>query len=450
MNKKDLTRRKFVSTVSAGTLGAVAFSGITSFGCSAAAGKLAVLGGTPVRQNKSWPEWPYVDEEILNSLMDTGKSGVWCRIQAGSRVPELEKRFAELEGAAKCVVVGSGTQALHTSLEALGIGAGDEVITSPLTDPGTIAAILSARALPVLADLDSESFQNDPDDIERKITENTRVIMPVHIAGTPCNLERIMQIAEKHNLIVIEDSCQGHMAEYKGKKLGTIGKLGCFSFQSSKTINCGEGGAIIGDDEELMDMCYTVQNHGTNRQGRTVTIGPKYRMNDLEAAILLGQLSGVGERFALRNENANYLTSRLKDVPGIVPQKQYEGTGKVPWYLYMMRYNKEHFNNVDRSVFVKAATAEGISIGPYLSQGLHREPWVDHILNLEVYKRFFSPERLRQYRDQLVLPKTDKATGEELLMIWSSGPFLGTKEDMDDIADAIIKVYENRDQLVNV
>ena len=439
-----------MSTVSAGTLGAVAFSGITSFGCSAASGKLAVLGGTPVRQNKTWPEWPYVDDKVIQSLTDTGKSGVWCRIQAGSRVPELEKRFAELQGAKQCVVVGSGTQALHTSLEALGIGAGDEVITSPLTDPGTISAILSARALPVMADLDRDSFQNDPDDMERRITENTKVLMPVHIGGTPCHLERVMEIAKKHNLIVIEDACQGHMAEYQGKKLGTIGKLGCFSFQSSKTISCGEGGAIVGDDEELMDKCYTVQNHGTNRKGRTVTIGPKYRMNDLEAAILLGQMDGVEERFARRNENADYLSERIKDVPGIVPQKKYPGTGRVPWYLYMMRYKKEHFNNVDRSVFVKAMNAEGITIGPYLSQGLHREPWVDHIMDLDVYKRFFSEERLKQYRDQLPLPNADKVTGEELLMIWSSGPFLGTKEDMDDIADAIIKVYENRDQLVNV
>jgi len=450
MEKKDLTRRKFVSTVSAGTLGAVALSGITSFGCGSSSGKLAVLGGTPVRQNKSWPEWPYVDDKILESLMETGKSGVWCRIQAGSRVPELEREFARLQGASKCVVVGSGTQALHTSLEALGIGAGDEVITSPLTDPGTIAAILSARALPVLADLDRESFQNDPADIARKINENTKVIMPVHIAGTPCDLESIMALAAKHNLIVIEDACQGHMAEYQGKKLGTIGKLGCFSFQSSKTINCGEGGAITGDDEQLMDMCYTVQNHGTNRQGRTVTIGPKYRMNDLEAAIILGQMAGVEERFAMRNENANYLTSRIRDVPGVTPQKQYSGTGRVPWYLYMMRYQKEHFNNVDRSVFLKAVQAEGVSIVPYLAQGLHKEPWVDHILNLEVYKRFFSPARLKQYRDQVVLPNADKVTGEELMMIWGSGPLLATKADMDDIADAIIKVYENRDQLLSV
>jgi len=454
MKKEDLSRRKFINILSASSVGVATAGAMPAMGNftvrNSNSQKLAVLGGQPVRSNKSWPEWPYVDDKVLESLMSTGKSGVWCRIQGGSRVPELEKKFAQLQGAARCVAVGSGTQALHTSLEALGIGAGDEVITSPLTDPGTIASILSCRALPVLADLDRKSFQNDPEDIERRITENTKVIMPVHIAGTPCDMERIMAIAKKHNLIVVEDSCQSHLAEYQGKKLGTIGKLGCFSFQSSKTISCGEGGGIIGDDDELLERCYTVQNHGTNSKGRTVTIGPKYRMNDLEAALLLGQLAGVEERFVRRNENADYLSSRIKDVPGVVPQKKYNGTGRVPWYLYMMRYKKEHFNNVDRSVFLKAVRAEGIPIGPYLSQGLHKEPWVDHILGLEVYKRFFSAARLKQYREQLPLPNTDKVTDEELMMIWSSGPFLGTKADMDDIADAIIKVYENRDQLTSV
>ena len=167
-----------------------------------------------------------------------------------------------------CVGVGAGTQALSASVEALGIGAGDEVITSPYTDIGTLSGILFSRALPVLADLDRESFQLDPDDVERKITENTKAIMPVHIGGQPADLERIMAIAKKHNLKVIEDACQAHLTEYQGKKLGTIGDLGCFSFQASKYIACGEGGAVVGDDEELMDNVYTVQNHGTSRKGR--------------------------------------------------------------------------------------------------------------------------------------------------------------------------------------
>lgn len=189
-----------------------------------------------------------------------------------------------------------------------------------------------------------QSFQLDPRDVEKKITENTKAIMPVHLMGQPCNMERIMAIAKKHKLRVIEDTCQSHLAEYQGKKLGTIGDLGCFSFQSSKTIACGEGGAIIGNDETLMGKVYTVMMNGGDK-----VIGTKYRMNELEGAILLGQMAGVKERFALRNKNAAYLTSKLKKFPGLVPQKLYPGTTSGSFYIYAMSYKKEHFNNADRS-----------------------------------------------------------------------------------------------------
>jgi dTDP-4-amino-4,6-dideoxygalactose transaminase len=450
MNKNDLTRRQLLAAASAGTIAAVSRS-IPAYGnISKKARKLAILGGEPVRKNKSWPNWPHWDENVLNSVVKTTKSRIWCRIQSRSgTVPTFEKKFAQMMGTKFCVATGSGTQALHTCVEALGIGAGDEVITSPYTDPGTIASILSARALPVLADLDRQSYQLDPDDVERRITENTKAIMPVHMMGQPCDMGRIMEIARKHNLKVIEDAAQAHLSEYQGKKLGTIGDLGCFSFQSSKTIACGEGGGIIGDDEQLMDKCYTVHNHGTSRAGRTEVAGPKYRMNEFEAAVLLGQLPGVEERFARRNENAAYLTSRLKDVPGIVPQKLYKGTKSGSFYLYATTYQKEHFNDADRSKFLKALSAEGVSFSPYIRQGLHREPWIEHILNLKVYQKMFSKKRLERYRDEIKCPNCDQVC-REMAMIWASGPLLGTKEDMADIANAVIKVYENRDKLHSI
>lgn len=451
MKKKEISRRRFIGTTAASSLGAVALSGIPFYGKSTnVSGKLAILGGLPVRSNKSWSSWPYVDEKIVDSIEKTTRSGIWCRIQSTTgTVPTFEKAFAELMGAKYCVCVGSGTQALHTSVEALGIGPGDEVITSPYTDPGTISSILSARALPVLADLDRESYQLDPDDVERRITENTRAIMPVHIMGQPVNLDRIMAIAKKHHLYVIEDACQAHLAEYRGKKLGAIGNLGCFSFQTSKTIACGEGGAIIGDDEDLMDTCYTVQNHGTSRKGRTERIGPKYRMNEFEGAILMGQIAGAKARFERRNENARYLYSKLKGFSGMVPQKLYDGTDSGSFYLFAMTYNKEHFNNADRSLFLKALNAEGIDLSGYIANGLHKEPWVDHILKQKVYQKMYSPERLRQYKEETECPNCDQVC-EEMLMLWASGPLLGTKDDMDDIINAIMKVHENRDQLKNI
>jgi perosamine synthetase len=451
MDGKTMSRRQFIAAASAGSIMSVASKTIPAYGnITNKATKLAILGGEPVRKNKSWPQWPYWDQEVVDSILKTTKSRIWCRIQSrAGTVPTLEKKFADLIGAKFCVATGSGTQALHTCVEALGIGPGDEVVTSPYTDPGTIASILSARALPVLADLDTESYQLDPDDVERRITENTKAIMPVHMMGQPCCMERFMEIAKKHNLKVIEDAAQAHLSEYQGKKLGTIGDLGCFSFQSSKTIACGEGGGIIGDDEELMDKCYTVHNHGTSRRGRTEVAGPKYRMNEFEAAVLLGQWAGILERFERRNKNAAYLTERIKDVPGIRPQKLYKGTTSGSYYLYATSYLKEHFNDVERSIFLKAIAAEGVSLSPYIAQGLHREPWIDHILSQPVYTKMFSARRLKQYREQVPCPNCDKVC-EEMAMIWASGPLLGTKEDMDDVANAIIKVYENRDRLASI
>jgi len=451
MDTKDLTRRQLLAAASAGSLAGIASRNIGAYGnVTKRATKLAILGGEPVRKNKSWPRWPYWDEKVVDSVVKTTRSRIWCRIQSKSgTVPTLEKKFARLIGTKFCVATGSGTQALHTCVEALGIGAGDEVITSPYTDPGTIASILSARALPVMADLDCESYQLDPDDVERKINENTRALMPVHLGGQPADMDSIMKIAKKHNLKVIEDAAQAHLSVYRGKKLGTIGHLGCFSFQSSKTIACGEGGAILGDDEELMDKCYTVHNHGTSRRGRTEVAGPKYRMNEFEAAVLLGQWDGVEERFARRNENAARLTSRLKDVPGIRTQKLYEGTESGSFYLYPMSYLKEEFGGIDRDTFLKALRAEGVSLSPYIKNGLHKEPWKDHILGRPVYKKMFSKRRLREFREQCECPKCDQVC-REMVMIWASGPLLATKDDMDDIADAIIKVYENRDKLRSI
>jgi perosamine synthetase len=451
MKPNDLTRRQFLATASASSLAAVAARGLpASRGVVRKAGRLAILGGEPVRKNKPWPDWPYIDDQIVDAVTKTAKSGIWCRIQSATgTVPTFEKQYAELMGAKFCVATGSGTQALHTCVEALGIGPGDEVITSPYTDPGTIMAILSARALPVMADLDPESYQLDPADVQRRINENTRAIMPVHMMGQPCDLERIMRIAKERQLPVIEDAAQAHLGEYQGKKLGTIAPLGCFSFQTSKTIACGEGGAIVGSDEELMDKCYTVHNHGTNRQGRTETIGPKYRMNEFEAAVLLAQLAGAQERFRRRNENAAHLTTRLKGFPGVVPQRLYPGTASGSFYLYAMTYRKEHFNNAERSQFLKAIAAEGVGLSPYIDRGLHREPWVENVLKSKVYQKMFSPQRLKQYRDELACPKCDQVC-QEMAMIWASGPLLATRQDMDDIADAILKVYENREQLGSV
>lgn len=371
---------------------------------------------------------------------------VRIRKTGGGRKKKQEE-YADLMGTKFCVGTGSGTQALSTCVEAMGIGPGDEVITSPYSDFGTVSAILTSRALHGSGRSGQGIYQLDPVEVEKRINKNTKAIIPVHIMGMPCNMERIMAIAKKHDLKVIEDACQANFAHYHGKQIGTIGDLGCFSFQASKQIACGEGGAVIGNDAELMDRCYTVQNHGTNRQGSNVTIGPKYRMNEFEGAVLMGQISSAIERFERRNVNAAYLSSKLKGFPGLVPQKQYEGTESSGYYKYAMSYHKEHFNNAERGKFLKAVAAEGINLSPYIARGFHVDPWIDQILSLKEYQNMYSPARLKQYREEMKFPNCDLISNEEMVVLEGSGSLLGSTQDMDDVINAIMKVYENRDKL---
>ena len=451
---KNISRRSFLTALSTGAAAAATAGVIRPLeevtALASRHRKPAILGGTPVAPDKVWPKWPAITEEMIRSISETARTGKWCRKDAkGGNVDQFEEAFARLLDAKGCVCVGSGTQALHTVVEAMGFGPGDEIITSPYTDMGTIQGILCARALPVLADIDKASFQIDPDDVERKITRHTKAIMPIHIMGQPCEMDRIMDIAQRHHLKVIEDACQAHLGEYRGKKLGTIGDAGCFSFQSSKVIACGEGGGIVSNNPKLLEDCCTVQNHGTNALGRSVTIGPKYRMNELEGAILLAQVETARQQNETRNANARYLYEKFKDFKPLVPQKLYDGTDRGSFYLYTWAFHDEEWDGVSRDVFLKALRAEGINLSPYIKNGLHKESWTDNIVNRREYKAMYTPARLEQFKDELYLPGVDWVC-DHMVMLWASGPLLGTRKDMDDIVNAVFKLYECRDQLRNV
>jgi len=459
MKKNDFTRRKFIATVSAGSVGAVATGGFpTILIKKGSAQKLAVLGGEPVRsKNKPWQPWPYVNKQrIVGELTDTVNNGRnWVRGYGdGRKVSTFEQEFARVLGVKRAVGTNSGTSALHCCVEALDIGAGDEVITSPYSDFGTIQSIMLARALPVMADLDIEACgQMDPDEVEKRITKNTKAIMPVHIHGVPCSMDRMMAIAKKHNLLVIEDACQAALAEFGGKKLGSIGNIGAISFNGSKAISSGEGGMIVGNNDSLLDQAHAMMNKGSHPGGMgTIRIAPKYRMHEFEGAVLMGQLPDIVKDFDIRSKNAEYLTSKLREIPGVVPQKLYPGTGRCTYWNYATSYYKEHFNNADRSRFVRAINAEcGVSWRPYINVGFHRDgTWYDYMLNLNVYKKFYTAARLKMYRDEFSYPNCDRITDELSVTFRGTNILLHSREDMDDIVNSFIKVYENRDQLKTI
>jgi len=448
MNKNDLTRRQFLATASAGTITAVTSGAIPAYGnVSKKASKMAILGGQPVR-TKPFPGWPIwdknADEELVVSVL---RSGVWSRAKV---VAEFEKKYAELMGAKRCLATTHGTTALLTAMHVLGIGVGDEVLVGPYTFIASIDVIFLSGALPIMVDTDRETFQVNPDKMEEKITENTKAILPVHILGLPANMDKINAIAKKHNLIVVEDACQAWLAEWRGKKCGTLGNLGCFSFQNTKHLTCGEGGAIVGDDDKIMDTCHSYHNFGRPygekalSLGGYVRLGTKCRMTEFQAAILLAQMKRLEAQTQTRNENAKYLTSRIKGIPGIIPHRLYDGVTRCAYHLYPFRYKEEQFNNVPRSKFLAALKAEGIpcsgGYGP-----INKDPFFELTLRSSNFRKMYSKQRLNICREKNHCPDNDQLCKEA---VWfSQNLLLGTKKDMDDIADAILKIYENRDKL---
>jgi len=452
MDKKNITRRKFIAIASAGTASTVAARGINIFGnIDRKASTLAILGGDPIR-TKRFPVWPQPNKQIEESLVTTFRSGKWHRFESGAKmVSTFEKKFAELIGTKRCLATGAGTQALHTALYSVGVGAGDEVLVTPCTYISSPQAILLCNALPVFVDVDLDTFQMDPDKMEPLINENTKAIEPVYIAGLPCQMDKIMNIAKKHSLKVVEDACQAHIAEFNGRKCGTFGELGCFSFQSSKVLPCGEGGAVVGNDDELMDRCYAFHNIGQPANKSSIKgsiIGPKYRMTEFEAAVLLPQFDTLEEQVNLRNKNAAYLTNRLNEIPGIIPQKLCKGVNRGTYYLYGFRYKKEYFSDIPRNTFLKALRAEGISNTTMYFDRLNKQHFIEHTLNSKAYQKIYSKERLRRYLEENNCPNNDQLS-EEGVWLWQWF-LIGTKEDMDDIANAIIKIYENKDKLAKL
>jgi perosamine synthetase len=299
-------------------------------------------------------------------------------------------------------------------------------------------------------DTDPETMLMNPKKIEEKITDRTVAIIPVHIYGLPCDMDNINKIAKKHNLKVIEDACQGWYGEYRGKKLGTLGDLGCFSFQNSKNLPAGEGGAILSDNEELADRCASYRNVGRSfgtlkGSGSNPFRGANYRMQHVQAIILMSALKRVDKDNEVRLANALYLDKKLKEIPGITPVKLAEGGTKSAYHLYALRYNQEKFGNVPKEKFLEALRAEGIpASGGYGMQ--NKDGLIEEAFNSKGFKRLFTPDRLNKWRENNNLPGNDQTVKEAV--VFTQNILLGSRQDMDDIVNGFAKVYENRAALL--
>lgn len=410
----------------------------------AAEDKPAALGGTPIC-DRHWPSWPVTEAADEQAVMEVLRSGQWFRYaNPQSRVTAFEERWAETTGSRFCQTTTSGTTSLITALAALDIGPGDEVLVPPYTFIATVNAVLLHHALPVFVDSDPDTAQIDVSDIEGRITEATRCIMPVHLGGGCCDMDRLLEIARRRGLAVVEDSCQTHTGQWHQRRLGTLGDAGCFSFQNSKNLTGGEGGAILTNDEQLYYRAQAYQNQGSGRaayEGRLTANGGNFRLTEFQGALLLEQLSRLDQQSRLRESNAAVLDELLEQIPGLRAKVKPEGLTRHGYHLYLFDYDPDAFAGMSKGRFQAALQAEGVPVsGGY--GATNRMAWVDQVASSRGFLRIYGPQRMQQWREQtLALPQNDAMLTNTC---WLTQSVLLTDPNrMQQIAEAIGRVQRH-------
>jgi perosamine synthetase len=402
--------------------------------------RAALLGGSPIR-TEPFPGWPVRGEVEDAAMAEVVRSGGWGR-GTGHAVSTFESKYSAAIGARHCLATSSGTSALFTALAAIDVGPGDEVIVPPYTFIACVNVILTRHAIPVFADTDPNTFQVDAASIQAKITAQTAAIMPVHLGGSTFDVDAVLAIAHKRNIPVVEDSCQSHFAEWRGKRTGAFGTAGCFSFQASKNLNSGEGGALLTNDPAFIEQCYTFHNNG---RGRTQPgydfsyrhTGFNVRMTEFQAAMLLAQMTRLEKQMQTREQNAKYLGGMLKEIGGLTPVSMYGGCTRNAYHLYMMRYQPEQFAGLSRAKFLKALIAEGVPVSEGYAP-LNKEPFLRNTFATRGYQRIYGAKFFNDWSERNHCPGNDRVCEEAVWLIQTQ--LLGPRRDMDQIAEAVAKV----------
>jgi perosamine synthetase len=440
----SLNRRNFaIVTAAAGvglTMGGAAFA--------ASDDRPALLGGKPAR-TQPFQKWPIADAREDKAMLEVVRSGLWFR-GGGNKVDRFEAEYAKLTGAKHCLATANGTSALLISLAALGVGPGDEVIVPPYTFIATVNVALLRYALPIFVDSDLETFQIDAGKIEPAITDRTAAVVPVHLGGSVAGLDTILDVAGRHKLPVIEDACQSHLAEWRNRKVGTWGATGCFSFQVTKNLSSGEGGAILTNDEKLFQRCDAFHNNSRQMSKKANNFnymggcGANLRMTEFQGAILLAQMTRLEEQVKTRSENAQYLTSMLKEIPGIAPARMYDGCTRNAYHLYMFRYDPKEFAGLSRDKFCAAMNAEGIpasgGYGP-----LNRQAFIQEALQSRGFQKIYTKAELDRWAERNQCPVNDRLCQEAVWFLQFM--FLGDRGDMDQIVEAVRKIKKHAEAL---
>ncbi len=382
--------------------------------------------------------WPLFDESDVRAVTRVAESGEWGNPNCGGLVEEFEKEFAQYCGSKYAISCVNGSVSLRLALIASGVRPGDEVIVPPYSFVATASVVIEANCVPVFVDIDPDTYNLDPSKIEAAITTRTKAIIPVHFGGQACDMDSLMRIANKNNLHVIEDAAHAHGGEYKGKKLGSIGLAGSFSFQSSKNLNAGEGGIVVTNDEALFDTMNSLRNVGRIKGGQWYEhhyAGCNYRITQFQAALLSQQLTRLDEQTKLRDENGQYLNALLSSVEGITPLTRGHGETVHPYHLYIFRYDKSKFNGLPKQEFAQLLMAEGVPSFMGYPKPIYKQP----LFQNKNFMCYAIPAHV-DYK-MVRCPVAERACYEEAVWILQHA-LLGTKEDMDQFAEAIKKIQQ--------
>lgn len=411
--------------------------------------ELAILGG-PKTRAEPYPDWPVWDERDLQAVAEVIRSGRWGGFPyPGPRTAELAKRFAEMQGGGYAVPMVNGTITMEVALRVAGIGWGDEVIVPAYTFQATASAPMAAGAIPVLVDVDPNTYCLDPAAAAKAITPRTRAILPVHLGHQMADMDAIMELAEQHGLIVIEDCAHAHGAKWRGRGVGTIGHFGSFSLQSSKTLTAGEGGILLCRTPEHAALAASVidcgRPHALGGGGEDpnglALQGGNFRLSEVQAALALAGLERFPAQARQREEMAAYMDEALSEIRGVRLLKRDERHTTRSFYRYMFAIHPEEFG-MEHDLLCGALDAEGIGCWVGYEAMHNYELFQPQKSNLAVPKAF------PQYFDfqKMKLPEATRACEHEAVWL-DEAVFRAGPKGVDDAVEAIKKIQRNADEL---
>ncbi len=371
-----------------------------------------MLGGQKAVKSEYKERWPIINEDEVNAVVQLMLAGDLSIPDGSGILDEFENNFAKYNGVRYALVQNNGTSTLHAAVFAVGVGPGDEVLVPTYTWPSSANAVLSCNATPVFCDIDPKTLCIDVEDMESRITPATKAVVVVHIWGHPGDMDKIMALAKRHNLKVIEDASHAHGSTYRGRKIGTIGDVGCYSLQASKMMIGGEAGIAITDNADYFERMLALSHYGGRIEKDQISgkyleyaytgLGPKYRVHPLAAAIANDQLKFLDHWIEGRRDNLGYLSDGLRGLKGIEPSYTAPDCTRGAYYGYRLTYHPEQLNNLPVDKFIEALRAEGVDANPERYKLLHRQALyqgASHYEKVTGYKWPYAPIREIHYQD---------------------------------------------------